>query len=321
MKIEILTSKLDELRKEQLRKDCGFLSDWVKTKTEGGLLWDFTISESLYSFSVVSGNGLSGYSNQPTLISYIDPNQIPHNPNYDCTGLVYASEHYTGPYTMCPVETQGLTFQIEYIPGEDPNVFREFMCHEVLHKCFRLSGINDTVHQHGGLADPRPEANFSDCLNQLKPWWSKVPNNADIVTLTTIRDLLLKVLSLYQLLVSQKKSRINEWASAIKNFEGWYPGSRAYRNNNPGNLKFAGQKGTTGQDEQGHAIFGTYSQGWDALINQLTIAANGKSKIYKPTDTLLQFFQKYAEKNWTEEAESVSRELKVSVGIAIKDLL
>jgi hypothetical protein len=63
---------------------------------------------------------------------------------------------------------------------------------------------------------------------------------------------------------------ISTWASAIAQFEGFNTsGSRPSRDNNPGDLKFAGQPGATGQDPQGFAVFPDAPTGWQALYNQL----------------------------------------------------
>jgi hypothetical protein len=73
-----------------------------------------------------------------------------------------------------------------------------------------------------------------------------------------------------------------------------------------GNLKFIGQKGTIGKDDKGFAIFDSYQSGWNALIRQLTIVANGTSVAYNNAArqrfslkdssemTMLQFFSVYA---------------------------
>ena len=105
---------------------------------------------------------------------------------------------------------------------------------------------------------------------------------------------------------------VNKMAEAIKSFEGWSPGSRSYRNNNPGNLKFAGQAGAVGEDEEGHAIFASYAEGWSALQRQIRAAFTGISHVYGLTDTLYSFFAKYAEGNSTEYAEYVAAQLGVS---------
>ena len=110
---------------------------------------------------------------------------------------------------------------------------------------------------------------------------------------------------------------IEKMANAIKSFEGWYEGSRSWRNNNPGNLKFAGQAGAVGQDETGHAVFATYEDGWAALIRQLRLAFYGGSRVYGLQDTLYTFFSKYAEGNSKQYAEFVAGRLGVSPGIPI----
>lgn len=63
---------------------------------------------------------------------------------------------------------------------------------------------------------------------------------------------------------------IPTWASAIAQFEGFNTaGNRAQRNNNPGNLKFAGQPGAVGADSGGFAIFPDPATGFQALYTQL----------------------------------------------------
>lgn len=64
-------------------------------------------------------------------------------------------------------------------------------------------------------------------------------------------------------------STLQAWANAIFHHEGGQPGDRNVRNNNPGNLKFAGQAGATGADPQGFAIFASMEAGWTALYRQL----------------------------------------------------
>jgi hypothetical protein len=104
---------------------------------------------------------------------------------------------------------------------------------------------------------------------------------------------------------------VEKMATAIKNFEGWAVGSRSYRNNNPGNLKFAGQAGAVGQDEQGHAIFSDYEAGWAALKRQIRLAFTGGSHVYTLADNLYDFFSKYAEGNSRQYAEYVAGQLGV----------
>lgn len=63
-------------------------------------------------------------------------------------------------------------------------------------------------------------------------------------------------------------SLIDDFAAAIQQMEGWFPGSVAYRNNNPGNLRAGkGQIGTS----NGYAVFPDYQTGLDALKNQIQL--------------------------------------------------
>lgn len=59
-------------------------------------------------------------------------------------------------------------------------------------------------------------------------------------------------------------------ALAIQNQEGYYPGSPAYQNNNPGNLVYAGQPGAT-PGAGGFAKFSSYSAGQTAEVNQIQL--------------------------------------------------
>lgn len=82
---------------------------------------------------------------------------------------------------------------------------------------------------------------------------------------------------------------VSTLAAAIQTFEGYYPGTRSYRNNNPGNIKFASQPGATGQDDKGFAIFDSFSSGWTALITLIQ-----KRIKQHPNWTILDFFMSYA---------------------------
>ena len=105
---------------------------------------------------------------------------------------------------------------------------------------------------------------------------------------------------------------IERMAKAIMDFEGWALDSVSVRNNNPGNLKNVGQRGAVGTDSQGHAIFDSFESGWNALITQLRLAFNNRSRVYKSSDTLYDFFDKYAEANSKPYAEYVAKQLGVS---------
>lgn len=113
---------------------------------------------------------------------------------------------------------------------------------------------------------------------------------------------------------------LNSMALAIQDFEGWNPTSRSYRNNNPGNLKFAGQPGAIAADDEGHAIFSSFSAGWNALLAQLRAARDNTSAVYNSSMTLLEFFRKYAEGNSYSYALFVAGRLGVPADTRLSDL-
>lgn len=81
---------------------------------------------------------------------------------------------------------------------------------------------------------------------------------------------------------------IESIAQAIATFEGFFrPGSRAQRNNNPGNLRYVGQPDAIGADGAGYAIFPAVEAGWEALRRQIRLDASRGL-------TLEQFIGKYA---------------------------
>lgn len=120
-------------------------------------------------------------------------------------------------------------------------------------------------------------------------------------------------------------NKIQQCAKAIESHEGYYKGSRSFRNCNPGNLRFANQMGCIGQDKDGFARFPDYQTGFNALVHQLENAASGKSKVYSPTMTLYKFFALFApstdNNNPVHYAEVVAQSLGVLPTIQIKELL
>lgn len=68
---------------------------------------------------------------------------------------------------------------------------------------------------------------------------------------------------------SSGQGLLGAWADAIWHHEGGNVGDRNWFNNNPGNLKFAGQAGAIGPDEAGFAVFPDMGTGWAALDRQL----------------------------------------------------
>lgn len=63
--------------------------------------------------------------------------------------------------------------------------------------------------------------------------------------------------------------------------------TKAQRNRNPGNLRFAGQREATGNDNTGFAVFPSDPAGWRALVAQIKLD-QGRGF------TILEFANKYA---------------------------
>ncbi len=126
------------------------------------------------------------------------------------------------------------------------------------------------------------------------------------------------------------ESIIETMASAIKEFEGWYAGSRSYRNNNPGNIRWKGTiplngsgvlRGAVGKDSTNHIIYDSYQSGWDALKFQIRIAFTNQSNVYNSNMSFYDFFDEYAEENSSNYAKEVASALGVSPETKLGDLL
>ncbi len=117
---------------------------------------------------------------------------------------------------------------------------------------------------------------------------------------------------------------LDAWAEAIKSYEGWFPGSRSFRNNNPGNLK-AGA-GAVGKDAEGFAVFPDFATGWAALKADL------RAKITKyPDFSILQIMTRYLGGNPQQPqlsgegdpfayARAVANRLGVSINARLRDV-
>lgn len=109
---------------------------------------------------------------------------------------------------------------------------------------------------------------------------------------------------------------LDDLKNAMAQFEGFnVPGSRAQRNNNPGNLRAgAGQIGT---DAAGYAIFPDLATGWAAFERQIRLDA-GRGL------TLAQFIGKYAppsENDTQGYLGFVTSRLGVSPGTSLSELI
>lgn len=115
------------------------------------------------------------------------------------------------------------------------------------------------------------------------------------------------------------KVKINQFAKAIENFEGYYMGSRSFRNHNPGNLKWANQRLAVGKDKQGFAQFKSYEDGFITLCTMIENACTGKSKIYKPEMTISQFFSIFAPASDNNKPDNYAKFVADRVGLLVTD--
>lgn len=123
-------------------------------------------------------------------------------------------------------------------------------------------------------------------------------------------------------------NKIEAWAQAVQKHEGYYPGSRSYRNHNPGNFRCSGlvmgELGAIRCDDN-FAVFPDFETGWAALVQFLTYAADGSLRAYNPEMTLYEFYAVYApggDGNYPKGyAESVANDLGLPATTKIGTLL
>lgn len=105
-------------------------------------------------------------------------------------------------------------------------------------------------------------------------------------------------------------------ASAIQTQEGYYPGSLAWQNNNPGNLVYAGQSGAV-RGAGGFAQFASYQDGLNALYTQIQLYAGRGMTI----DQMMQVYAPAsAGNNPVAYASTVANALGVSPDTSLADL-
>lgn len=69
-------------------------------------------------------------------------------------------------------------------------------------------------------------------------------------------------------------NELERLAYGIQQAEGFHPGSRSWRNHNPGNLRYSPYMS---HEDDGFAVFSSYASGWLALIGDLAHKCLGRS--------------------------------------------
>jgi len=101
-------------------------------------------------------------------------------------------------------------------------------------------------------------------------------------------------------------------ASVIQTIEGWFPGSLSQTNNNPGNLRPAGQPGCT--PVGGFCSFTTLAAGQQALNDQIALDASRG-------ETIAQFAAKYAPAQDSNDPASYAASIAAATGLSVNDPL
>lgn len=104
----------------------------------------------------------------------------------------------------------------------------------------------------------------------------------------------------------------NSVAQTIQKIEGYFPGSLSYKNNNPGNLRPAGQPGCV--PSGGFCTFATYDDGYAALVRDLTAKANRGM-------TIQDAINMYAPASDGNNPTSYAATLAASQGLSVSDPL
>jgi hypothetical protein len=105
---------------------------------------------------------------------------------------------------------------------------------------------------------------------------------------------------------------IDALAGAIAHAEGYYiPGSRPWRNNNPGDISDPSFGGVTriAVDSGGLSVFATAQDGWTALYAKLQNALNGGSNVYSPAGTISDWAWSWTATNPDDWANNVASNL------------
>lgn len=220
--------------------------------------------------------------------------------------------------------------------------FFNFARHEIMHGLFMATGQKDTTHFWW---DQSPEK-LSNALNELV--FAEAKEADEISRLQKIINALLALIGLQKSLntlimetkpapetttESPKNPTRKDFCLGIQGYEGYYApgedpkfpnGTLAWRNKNPGNLRYAKQTGSVGAN-RGFAVFPDYETGFAALMRQVEVACTGKSKVFTPGMTILEFFKVYApsgdSNNPDAYASWVAKKIGVSTSFVIKDLV
>lgn len=114
---------------------------------------------------------------------------------------------------------------------------------------------------------------------------------------------------------------IKIFSEGIALAEGFYvTGSRAKRNNNPGNLTVDTTGTSTGKDGM-FVVYATAIDGWNALYKQVELILTDASNIYNSDMTLREIGQKYTTTDQLAWSTNVASKLGISIDTPVSTLL
>ena len=159
----------------------------------------------------------------------------------------------------------------------------DVMTHELMHCLHRRAHWKGYYTLDTMDVDNDRQANMA----RIRPYLDKILAPTIWTQLESMKQTLLGMLAKLQ-----GKTKLDEWAEAVKAKEGYklpgqdpkHPnGTRSYRNNSPGNLKYSSYTASLGgqRAEDNFARFPSYSVGFRALKTLLTDAANLKLSSYR----------------------------------------
>ena len=224
-KVLVLLKDLDS-QKDLIKADADFLSQWSNQTTQGEFSWSFDIKKTDANFSTISSIVTSGVNNAQVLGKYLDPKQIvaaASGQQCDVVALLYSNLVYRDTISVHnSIVINGVRcIQLPISLQANKEGIAENLAHELLHEDIftanqRGANLVDDVHQHSGLTDPRPEANYSDIILKLKPYWPLLtqPDKSNLITL--INSLKQQVVVLLQKLSLMPQTKLKQFAEAIQ---------------------------------------------------------------------------------------------------------
>jgi hypothetical protein len=294
---------------------------------------DYNYTSDQYDKGVIMGNNLLGI--HP---GWYDENVSKLAVGYDIVAFIVPPSQWKGQkaagwrydHNLGPIELQTLStseFESYRANGKSYLKFLMYLKHELSHAFYEIANQPDRTHEFYYAGDwyseqaikavvwPQPKYASDD-----PTWWANFLKLLTLIRLwNTAPKEEIKPPEL------PKENLLEKMCLAIQRHEGWFDGSRSWRNKNPGNLRYVGQAKTIGFDKNNFAIFASYEDGFNALQNMIRNAAKGLSKVYNPEMTLTQFFGTYAPSSDDNDPDNyarvVAKEMGVDTSFKIKNLL